>query len=226
VFSFFALSWKTPQILEQAQLDQPQQEYECKKLQQEHERDKLQQEYKRDLCSLLHALPPPFQDVIQHCLQALPSIMALPMVLAHKDLGDLNMLVHPNTCRLLGVVDWAEAKMEPFGVNFYAVENLMGKFHFLDGFSRYPNYDTLYGTFWQTLKAEISPDLGDADIRAIRSAMLLGFLLDRGFTSRLANMPEPVPISDGYEGCAYNMLHLKSLLSQPKTRFPFLAEFL
>lgn len=205
MFSFFALSWKSPQILEQAELDG------------------LQQEYERDLRLLLHALPSRFQDVIQHCLQALTSVMALPMVLAHKDFGDFNMLVDPDTCHLLGVIDWAEAKIEPFGVNSYAVEKLMGRFHLRDGASRYPDYDTLYNTFWQTLEAEISSDLSDAVISAIRSAMLLGFLLEHGFTSRLANMPKPVPISDDDSEGAYKMLGLDSFLSRTETRFPFLA---
>lgn len=205
MFGFFALSWKSPQILEQAQLD------------------KLQQEYERDLRLLLHALPPRFQDVIRRCLRALPSIMALPIVLAHKDFGDFNMLVDPDTCHLLGVIDWAEAKMEPFGVNLYAVEKLMTKFHLRNGASRYPDYDTLYDTFWQTLKAEISADFSNATVGTIRSAMLLGFLLGHGFTGRLANMPEPVPISDDDKEGLYKMLELDSFLSRAETRFPFLA---
>lgn len=203
--SFFALSWKAPQILEQAQLD------------------RLQQVYEGELRSLLHALPPRFQNVIQCCLQALPSIMTLPMVLAHKDFGDFNILVDPNTCHLLGVIDWAEAKVEPFGVNLYAVEKLMTKFHLRNGASRYLDYDTLYDTFWQALKAEISSNLSDATIGTIRSAMLLGFLLEHGFTGRLANMPEPVPISDEDQEGAYKMLELDSFLIRAETRFPFLA---
>lgn len=204
--SFFALSWKAPQVLEQAQLD------------------KLQQQYESDLRLLLHALPPRFQHVVQRCLQALPSIMALPIVLAHKDFGDFNMLVDPDTCHLLGVIDWAEAKREPFGVNLYSVENLMSKFHLRNGAIRYPHYDTLYDTFWQTLQAEIgSANLSDATVGTIRSAMLLGLLLAHGFTSRLANKPEPIPISDDTQEGAYKMLKLDSFLIRAETRFPFLA---
>ena len=54
--------------------------------------------------------------------------------------------------------------------------------------------------------------------------MLLGFLLDRGFTGRLANMSEPVPISDDDEEGAYNMLVLDSFLSRAETKFPFLTD--
>jgi hypothetical protein len=205
VYSFFALSWKSPQFLEQAQLD------------------RLRQEYERDLHLLLDALPSRFQDIVQRCLQDLPSIMALPMVLAHKDFGDFNILVDPDTCHLLGVIDWAEAEVEPFGINLHAVEKLMTKFHLRNGASRYPDYDTLYDTFWQTFTAEIGPGLGDTTADVIRSAMLLGFLLEHGFTSRFANMPEPVPISDDGKEGAYKMLVLDSFLSRAGTRFPFLA---
>jgi hypothetical protein len=205
VFSFFALSWKSPQVLEQAQLD------------------RLQEEYERELRLLLDALPSRFQDIVRHCLQALPSIMALPVVLAHKDFGDFNILVDPDTCHLLGVIDWAEARLEPFGVNLYAVEKLMTKFHLRNGASRYPDYDTLYNSFWQTLKAEIGPDLSDATVDVINSAMLLGFLLENGFTGRLADMPEPVPISDDGKEGAYKMLILDSFLSRAETKFSILA---
>jgi hypothetical protein len=205
VFSFFALSWRAPQILEEAQLDH------------------FQQQYEADLRLLLRALPLRFQRVVQRCLQALPSVMALPTVLAHKDFGDFNILVDPETCYLLGVIDWAEAKLEPFGVNLHAVENLMSKFYLRNGASRYPDYDTLYDTFWQTFEVEIGADLSDSNSGTIRSAILLGFLLDHGFTSRLANQPEPIPISDDNEEGAYNMLKLDSFLIRAETRFPFCA---
>lgn len=145
------------------------------------------------------------------------------MVLAHKDFGDSNMLVDPETCNLLGVIDWAEARVESFGVNLHAVEKLMTKFHLRNGASRYSNYDTLYDTFWHTLKAEIGPNLSDATVGTIRSAMLLGFLLEFGFTSRLANMLRPAPISEDDQEGAYNMLQLDSFLVRAETRFPFLT---
>jgi hypothetical protein len=149
--------------------------------------------------------------------------MALPVVLAHKDFGDFNILVDTDSCHLLGVIDWAEAKLEPFGVNLSAVEKLMTKFHLRNGASRYPDYDTLFDAFWQTLKAETGPDLGNATVDVIRSAMLLGVLLEHGFTSRFANMPQPVPISDDGKKGTYKMLELDSFLSRAETRFPFLA---
>jgi len=47
--------------------------------------------------------------------------------------------------------------------------------------------------------------------------MVLGQLLSAGFTSRLANMPPPVPIRDDAGG-AYNMMILDGMLINPGTR--------
>lgn len=48
-------------------------------------------------------------------------------------------------------------------------------------------------------------------------ALIVGLLRPHGFTSRLANNPEPEPIRDNKSG-AYNMLGLDSLLIDPATK--------
>lgn len=214
--SFFALSFQTPQPLPQTHLTN------------------LHQQYSTDLHLLHQTLPTRFQNIIQRCLHALPSIMTLPIVLAHKDFGDFNILVDPETCHLLGVIDWAEATLEPFGINLYAVENLMTKFHLRNGAVRYPRYEVLYERFWDGLGKEIGRGEfiigsgGDDDatttnvIDTIQSAMLLGLLLSNGFTSRLANEAAPVPISEDSREGAYKMLKLDSFLVREETKFAFL----
>jgi hypothetical protein len=64
--------------------------------------------------------------------------------------------------------------------------------------------------------------LDDNTIRAIKAARIVGLLLSRGFTSRVINMPEPVPIWDDESG-AYNMHDLDGLLINPAIRFTDLA---
>jgi hypothetical protein len=59
---------------------------------------------------------------------------------------------------------------------------------------------------------------GNDTIRTIKAARIVGHLLSRGFTSRLANMPEPVPIRDDESG-AYNTRALDDLLINPPKRF-------
>nr|POF04138.1 hypothetical protein CFP56_21893 [Quercus suber] len=199
VAHFFALSGKSPQTLEQAQSLV------------------LQQSYENDLRRLLHALPQRFHSTIQDCLEALPSIMALPMVLAHQDFGYANIMVDPTTCHLLGVLDWAEAKVEPFGFNLWSLEHLTGHFHLRRGWEPYVDYDVLHDVFWKTLREEIGVH-DDGILRTVKLAMIMNLLLVRGFTSRLANSSEPEPISDDASG-AYNMLHLDGLLVNPQTKF-------
>lgn len=54
-------------------------------------------------------------------------ILSLPMVLLHRDLGSCNIIVDEATCRLIGVIDWAEAEVCPFGLNLHSLQSLTGK---------------------------------------------------------------------------------------------------
>ena len=38
----------------------------------------------------------------------------------------MNILVSPITGRITGIIDWAEAKVLPFGLALYGLENLLG----------------------------------------------------------------------------------------------------
>lgn len=146
------------------------------------------------------------------------------MVLLHRDLGVCNIMVYEDSCHLVGVVDWAEAEIAPFGLNLHAVQRLMGTVHLKNGCTRYEDYDALEDIFWSTFSVEAAgPEAAGGRlscklIQVVKSARVMGLLLSRGFTSRLANMPEPVPIRDD-EGGAYNMHDLDGLLINPATRF-------
>ncbi|GAB7354900.1 hypothetical protein MBLNU459_g5534t1 [Dothideomycetes sp. NU459] len=181
VARFFALAWKAPQQIDTAQLD------------------RLRERYEKDLHLLLTTLPDRYRPLIQEALQAMPSIMSLPMILLHKDFNVCNIMVDEKTCHLTGVIDWAEAEVGPFGLNLYSIQQLMED------------------AFWQTLQEEVD-GLSEENIRTIKATMVVRLLLSRGFTSRLANKPEPIPISDDEAG-SYNMLHLHGLLIDSSTRF-------
>lgn len=143
------------------------------------------------------------------------------MVLLHKDFGVCNIMVNETSCNLVGVIDWAEAEIAPFGLNLHSHQRLISKVHLKRGWVRYDDYVTLEEIFWSTFNEEAG-GLGDETIRVIKSARIVGLLLSRGFTSRLANMPEPAPIRDDESG-AYNMRDLDGLLINPSTRFTELA---
>lgn len=142
--------------------------------------------------------------------------MALPMVLVHKDFGPCNLLVDPNSCCLTGVVDWAEADICPFGLNLYSLQAFSGSMHLHDGWTRFPDYDTLETTFWSSFTRQVG-GISPKTLRTIKRARVLGHLLSHGFTSRLANEAEPVPLKDDRHG-RYNMLFLDGYLINPTTK--------
>ncbi|KAL2023185.1 hypothetical protein VTK56DRAFT_3308 [Thermocarpiscus australiensis] len=196
---FMALSWKAPRPVNS--------EY----------RDPLRQTYTRDLRLLYAALPSRFQSIIQTCLNSIGDIMSLPMVLLHRDFGSCSIIVDETTCHLVGVVDWAEAEICPFGMNLHSLQSLTGKLHPRNGWTRFEDYDALQDVFWERFKQEVG-GLSDDQLRTIKLARALGLLLSSGFTSRLANEPQPVPIGDDEHG-RYNMMSLDGFLINPQTKF-------
>ncbi|KAF2969892.1 hypothetical protein GQX73_g3661 [Xylaria multiplex] len=181
VARFFALAWKAPQDVDQAY------------------RDRVAETFEKDLQILLVSLPERFHPVIRYTLTSLPIILSLPMALIHKDFGDCNIMVEEKSCHLVGVIDWAEAEIAPFGTNLHSLQNLMSKLHLKNGRIRYSDYDDLTRSFWETFSEEVG-GLGEDTAKAIKAATVLGLLRSRGFTSRLANRPEPVPIKDDDTG--------------------------
>ncbi|WVN91162.1 uncharacterized protein L203_106416 [Cryptococcus depauperatus CBS 7841] len=196
---FFALSWKGPQDVDQTY------------------RESLYHQYEQDLNVLLASLPIRFHPLIKKSLDSLPAIFLLPMVLLHNDFGSFNILVDEKTCNLLGVIDWAEAEIAPFGINLYAHDRLISKIHLKHGWSRYDDYRHLDEMFWSTFSQETGVD--NVTIKTTKAARIAGALLWLGFTSRLPNGPKPVPISDDDESGAYGMRDLDGLLINPTTRF-------
>ncbi|KAJ2891192.1 hypothetical protein MKZ38_000768 [Zalerion maritima] len=204
VAHFMALSWKAPQPVSP--------EY----------RGSLGQTYLRDLRLLHTVLPSRFQSIVRTCIDSMDDILSLPMVLLHRNFGTCNIMVDKATCHLVGIVDWAEAKICPFGLNLHSLQSLTGKLHLRNGWTRFEDYDTLQDVFWERFKQEIG-GLSNYQLRTIKLARALGLLLSRGFTSRLANESEPAPIGDDEQG-RYNMMSLNGFLIDPKTKFDGLDE--
>lgn len=178
--------------------------------------------FKKELQILLVSLPERLHPIIRATIASLPNILSLPMVLLHKDFGDCNIMVEEESCHLVGVIDWAEAEIGPFGTNLHSLQDLMSKLHLKNGWIRYEDYDYLERLFWQTFSDQVG-GLNENTIKAIKAARILGLLRSWGFTSRLANMPEPVPIKDDDSG-RYSLMILDGLLVNATTRFEELNE--
>lgn len=172
------------------------------------------------------SLPDRFHPIIRATLASLPGIFALPMVLAHKDLGLIKVMVHESSCHFAGAAGWDEAEVQPFGTNLKFVQDLMSKLHLKDGWIRYEDYDHLTSLFWETFTSEVG-GLDKDTLKAIKAARVLGLLRTQGFTPRIAGFPAPpVPIKlDGDHG-RYNLMILDGLLLDPAMRFEELDELL
>lgn len=196
--SFFATSWKAPQ---KAPWDL---------------RLKLRQEYKQDLEDLLRSFPFRFHKTIQRCLDSLENILALPVVLLHRDFSTANLLVDWKTGQLEGVLDWGEAEICVFGPNLHFVQNFMCVLDSKHGWQPYDDFEALQETFWGRFRDEIG-DISSETIKTIKLASMMGLLLYRGFTRRLVGMARPIPISEDEEGC-YSFRYLDAFLLNPTTR--------
>ncbi|VUC30319.1 unnamed protein product [Clonostachys rosea] len=152
----------------------------------------LQRIYYSELVFLSTALPERFRPAIQSCIGAMKSIMSLPMVFLNRDSGTSTIMINEDTCQFHALVGWAE-DIRLFGVNLHSLQQLTGRLHFRDGWSRYDNYDDLHETFWSVYLNEVG-GLPEATLQTIELARILGLLLSRGFTSRLKSSHEPVPI--------------------------------
>lgn len=105
--------------------------------------------------------------------------------LCHGDINEMNLLVDEKTRHLTGVVDWAEASAQPFGLSLWGLETLLG-YSDRDGWHYYSSSNALEGTFWTAFEDEtndISEDNGisEDDKKIIDISRRVGMLLRYGF---------------------------------------------
>jgi len=91
----------------------------------------------------------------------------------------MNVLVNPETGNITGVVDWAEAKVLPFGFALYGVEHLFG---WMDskGWHYYDHYRELENLFWRTFQKG-ARNFSDADLHLVSATRMAGIFYHYGF---------------------------------------------
>ncbi|KAK5134520.1 hypothetical protein LTR08_006437 [Meristemomyces frigidus] len=131
---------------------------------------------------------------------------SLPVSLTHGDLLPHNILVDPQTWRVEGIIDWAEAEDLPHGINLYALEHLLG---YLDvrsarrpRFVYYAEAAQLRNVFWTAFRQqvpgcawssrEVQTAMGVA--RDVGCLLWHGFAWDNGSVDRVINT-----VDDGEE---------------------------
>lgn len=130
---------------------------------------------------LAQSLPSRFASSLGRVRKELPSLFsgAIPFVLSHGDLCEMNLLINSETGRITGIVDWAEARMLPFGFSLWALENILG---YMDsgGWHYYNSRRELEDLYWQTFWGKAS-NATDADLQLIQTARMAGLFCRYGF---------------------------------------------
>lgn len=100
------------------------------------------------------------------------------MVINHWDLLENNIHVDVQTGHITGIVDWRDAKVGPFAIQIWGLENILG-IRKSTGMSYHPQHVRLRQAFWQKLYegiGSVSKDTQDA----IRTARMIGIFLANG----------------------------------------------
>jgi len=123
----------------------------------------------------------------------------VPWVLTHQDLSGMNILVDPDTGHITGVVDWADATIEPFGMALWGLESVLGcsgpngwSYFGSDPSYSYFGSDPSYShfgcnpsrsraLFWKTLLTEIKCIISDKCRYAVNEVRTLVVLHRYGF---------------------------------------------
>ncbi|KAI5924870.1 hypothetical protein F4810DRAFT_99401 [Camillea tinctor] len=126
------------------------------------------------------ALPKRFRRITRSLLVSLPEIQALPWTFSHGDFLPSNIMVCPESGKLLGLLDWAEAEFLPFGVGMYGLEELIGEDKG-GRFIYYPEAKHLRCLFWSELSRALPELAQDARLLTlVKKAQILGILLWHG----------------------------------------------
>lgn len=140
--------------------------------------------YNAELSALTAGNPPPtVSAAICSTVASLETILNLPFALTHTDLSWTNILVRPETGSLCGVIDWANAAIEPFGKGLWALEHLLSfeagpgaGWQFFDGVASYQ------ALFAEELSIRIGVERTSSLWKGFAMAKVMGILLRYGFS--------------------------------------------
>ncbi|KAK4194848.1 hypothetical protein QBC40DRAFT_343881 [Triangularia verruculosa] len=143
---------------------------------------------------LTKTLPERFLPVVNEVRALLPALLDgnYPLVLTHSDLNEMNILVNPDTGEITGVIDWADASIQPFGFTLYALENALGNMS-SGGWKWFDNADELRDAFWKDFVEKTG--VSESETRLIKLAAKAGILIRYG-TAYDAGLPGMIGVRD------------------------------
>ncbi|KAJ6037331.1 Protein kinase-like protein [Penicillium herquei] len=142
--------------------------------------DALLQDF-ANLDRMKNLLPSRFHPLLDTLQSRIPSLFAddYPIVLNHGDLLENNILVDTNTGTLTGIVDWRDAEIGPFGMQFWGLENTLG-IRKITCMAFHPRHIELRYVFWKILFYEMG-HVSEETKMVIQTARMVGIFLANEF---------------------------------------------
>lgn len=122
-----------------------------------------------------------------------------PLVLNHGEISALKILTDPSTGHITGIVGWSEAKVLPFGMDLWGLENVLGYMN-STGWHYHSNHVALRDLFWGTFQRE-AIDVG-SNIDVIDIARMAGIFLRYGLR-KLSGAGETVVVGTEHTAFSY-----------------------
>lgn len=147
------------------------------------DRGQLLQHYSLQLHRLRQGLPDRFHATLDTLIPQLPSIcdQDWPLVPNHTDLLENNIHVDPHTGAIVGICDWRDAEVNPFGMSLGGLETMLGVRKMNEhGWNYFPNHVELREQFW-TIFYDFLGATSEAQQQCIEVARLTGLFLENGF---------------------------------------------
>ena len=94
---------------------------------------------------------------------------------------------------IIGIVDWVDTRVLPFGISLYGLENVLGHMD-SEGWHYCHNHFQLRALFWETFKAEVG-EISETEMEGIMVARMAGLFMRYGFswdgTKQTPNKTDP-----------------------------------
>lgn len=146
------------------------------------EKEELFNQYNSQLRELRDGLPNSFSATLDSLINRLPDLFTddWPLMPNHADLLENNIHVDPMTGRLVGICDWRDMTISPFGMSLGGLETMLGINWRRQGWCYHSNQQELRELFWQTFTDAMgaaSPE----QAQRITNARIIGLFLAHGF---------------------------------------------
>jgi hypothetical protein len=139
---------------------------------------------------------------VDNLISRLPGLFVSdwPLVPNHIDLLENNIHIDLNTGKLMGICDWKDTEVSPFGMLLGGLEIMLGVQSWKRGWLYHANQQDLRTLFWEAFWTAIGP-VSEEQREHIEVARLVGLFLANGF--QYDNDDNKVPASEGHHELRY-----------------------